>query len=282
MVSMELFYCIHRALRTVFQHLKSPYISTVGTLQLLLLLYLHSAYALKCTFRFGSSTHTNCKMDEPIGLQLEKIHTYLLTELEAKTSDEIERATGISIYGNSEVHMSLTGERSKVVQEKDGRWRWKSKYFLKDREGLFQLLANSPDGIIEKDLYDTYKGIKDDIAKLKRRNIVIQIKNVLYPRDDRLEPETPVDEDVKARMNTLVVPSIFEVSKYLVENNLKAAGAHDTHEVTTVVNPRKRPKRRTNTKRKVRKYKITNTHMEASGIDLHKDYNPGGKDSAFS
>jgi len=222
-------------------------------------------------------------MDEPIGLKLSKIHTYLLAELEAKTVEEIEEATGVNIYGDSEVHISLTGANAKVIQEKDGRWRWKSKYFLKDRVSLFQLLANSPDGIIEKDLYDTYKGIKNDIAILKQRDIVIQIKNVLYPRDHRLEPATPIDTDVVARMNGLQVPNAFEVSKYLVENKLKNApdGGDGAYEVTTVVNPRKRPKRQNN-KRKNRRYKITNTHMEASGIDLHKDYNPGGKDSAFS
>lgn len=221
-------------------------------------------------------------MDEPIGAKLEKIHSYLLEELEAKTVEEIEEATGIDICADSEVHMSLTGERAKVYQEKDGRWRWKSKYFLKDRVGLFQLLANSPDGIIEKDLYDTYKGIRKDIAILKKRDIVIQIKNVLYPRDHRLEPAEPIDVDVIEKMNGMQVPSMFEVSKYLVENKLKNASANDKYEVTTVVNPRKRPKRQNNSRRKNRRFKLTNTHMEASGIDLHKDYNPGGKESAFS
>lgn len=215
----------------------------------------------------------------PIGRQLEVLQTYLRTELKPKSSEEILEATGVDIDGNEDVLHSLTDAESKVVQEKDGRWRWKSMYHVRNREDLFMLLSRSSDGIVEKNLFDSYKGVVEDVAKLKRSLIVYEVRNgsrsVLYPRDRRLELD--IAQDVKEKYNSVKVPDAIEVHRYLVENKLK--DRNDTAGVP-VVQPitRKRPKR--TVKRKSKKIKLTNTHMANSGIDLNQDYG-GGADSAF-
>lgn len=216
----------------------------------------------------------------PVGMQLERVHKFLKEELRPLSSDEIMAETGVDIDGNAEILHSLTGASSKVVQEKDGRWRWRSAFYLRSRNDLFALLSRTPDGILEKKLLDSYKGVRNDLHKLKTRQVVYEIKagnrNVLYPRDTRLE--TQVSPDVVKRYTSLKVPTdAIDIHRYLVAHGLKAEG--DTAGVAVTAPPsRKRPKRQV--KRKARRIKLTNTHMANSGIDLNKDFKPG-KDSAF-
>ncbi len=215
----------------------------------------------------------------PIGMQLERLQTYLRSELKPKTSEEVYAATGVDIDGNEQVLHALADAESKVVQERDGRWRWRSMYHVRTREELFMLLSRSSDGIVEKNLLDSYRGVDADIAQLKRSLLVYEVRNgsrvVLYPRDRRLE--LPIAQDVVDKYNSVKVPDALEVHRYLVKNNLK--DSQDTSGIA-VVQPvtRKRPKRQV--KRKSRRIKLTNTHMANSGIDLNQDYG-GGADSAF-
>eukprot|EP00171_Calliarthron_tuberculosum_P008242 IDg8242t1 len=215
----------------------------------------------------------------PIGMQLEKVHKFLKDELRPLSSEDILKETGVDIDGTSEIHHSLTGKESKVVQEKDGRWRWRSAFYLRSRNDLFALLSQTPDGIVERKLLDSYKGVRDDLNKLKTRQVVYDIKagnrTVLYPRDTRLE--TVVAPDVTKKYTSLRLPDAIEIHRYLVEHGVKDKA--DTAGVAVAVPvARKRPKRQM--KRKARRIKLTNTHMANSGIDLNKDFKPG-KDSAF-
>lgn len=220
--------------------------------------------------------------DLPIGLQLSRIHNFLRNELLPYTSAEILKQTGVDIDGNPEVLYSLTGDASKVIREKDGKWRWASKYQLRNFNHLLSLMGRSTDGVNEKDLLDSYKGVKQDIAKLKKRGAVYEIKSgarlLLFPRDPRLDIE--ISDEVKERYKKVSVPDAIEVHRYLVAEGLK-----DTNDTTGVkiAQPvsRKRPSSRKDSKRRARRIKLTNTHMANTGIDLSKDFDPG-KDSAFS
>lgn len=214
-------------------------------------------------------------------MQLEKVQKYLRKELAPKTNEEILEATGVDIDSNDQIVHSLSADASKVIQEKDGRWRWKSKYYLRSRQDLFSLFVRSnPDGILEKDLLESYKGVDEDIKVLKRKDLVYVVgsgmRTVLYLRDTRLELK--VSAEVIEEYNSVKLPHAIEVHKYLVDNGLK--DSDDTAGITIAKNVvRKRPKRQT--KRKARKVKLTNTHMAGSGIDLNQDFKPA-KDSAFS
>lgn len=219
--------------------------------------------------------------DVPTGIQLVRIHNFLARELEAFSSEEILRATNVDIERSPDILHSLTGEKSKVIREKDDKWRWASKYQVRDFSQLIALLARSTDGICEKDLYDSYKGVKDDLKKLKKKCAVYEIKSgsriLLFPHDPRLDVQ--VSDDLKEQYNRMSLPDAIEVHRYLVEKGLK-----DTEDATGVkiAQPvtRKRPSKRGDRARRAKKIKLTNTHMENTNIDLSKDFNTG-KESAF-
>lgn len=216
------------------------------------------------------------------GLQLAKIHEFLRSKLESFSSEEILKEIGIDIESSPEILLSLNGDESKVLREKDGKWRWASKYQLRNFSHLLSLIARSSDGVNERDLYDSYHGIKKDIAKLKQRGAVYEIKSgsktLLFPRDPRLE--LTISTEILNCYNQVSLPDSIEVHRYLVEKGLKQTDDATGVRIAQPVS-RKRPSSRGGNKRKQRKIKLTNTHMLNSGIDLSKDYNPG-KDSAFN
>lgn len=215
------------------------------------------------------------------GMKILKVHKFLERELESFTSEEILKATGIDIENSPVIFNSLTGDASKVLREKDGRWRWASKYQLTNLNHLISLIARSPDGVCEKDLYDSYKGVKDDIKKLKAKRAVHEIKNgsrvLLFPRNAQLS--VPISDELKQKYRSIILPEDdIEVHRYLVARNLKKTDDINGVKISQPV-ARKRPSRR-NDRKKAKKIKLTNTHLDGSGIDLSKDYNTG-KDSAF-
>lgn len=216
----------------------------------------------------------------PVGMQLERVHKFLKAELRPLTSSEILTATGVDIDGNAEILQSLTDEKSRVGQEKDGRWRWRSEFFLRNFNDLLAKMVQSPDGIAERRLLDAYKGVAGDIEKLKKRGVVHEVKAgtkvILYPRDGRMELD--VSEDVREKYNSVKLPDAIDVHRELVSAGLKDSdGAGGVISISQPV-ARKRPKRQV--QRKNRRIKLTNTHMANSGIDLNKDFKHG-KDSAF-
>lgn len=220
--------------------------------------------------------------DLPIGLQLSRIHTFLKEELLPYSSKEILEKTGVDIDGSPDIISSLTGDASKVMKEKDGKWRWVSKYQLRNFNHLLSLMARSSDGVNEKDLYDSYKGVKDDIKKLKKREAVYEIKSgskvLLFPRDGRFE--ISISDEVKKRYKEVRLLDPVEIHRYLVAQGLKESDDATGVKISQPIS-RKRPSTRQAGRRRTRKIKLTNTHMANSGIDLNKDYNTG-KASAFN
>lgn len=219
-------------------------------------------------------------MAELPGIQLEKVHVYLKKELQPFTSAEILEATGVDIEASPELLVSLQDKSSKVRREEDGRWRWKSRHYLTGLNGLLQLFAQATEGIIETSLYDSYKGVKDDIAKVKSRGAVYALKagskTVLHRREPHLEIR--VSEAVKSRYSAIPMLDPIETHRYLIEKGLKEST--DVHG-TSVSAPvsRKRPKK--SDKKRSKRVKLTNVHLRDSGIDLTSDYQHGKK-SAFS
>jgi hypothetical protein len=219
-------------------------------------------------------------MAELPGLQLSKVHNHLLKELRSLTSAEILEATGVDIEGSPELLLSLQDPVSKVRREPDGRWRWKSRHYLTGLNDLIQLFSHAQEGIVENSLYDSYRGVKEDIAKLKARGGVYALKSgsryVLYRRDQHLE--MTVSDEVRKRYNSVSIPDAIEVHRYLVANGLKDSDdATGTRVAAPVV--RKRPKKQE--QKRSKRVKLTNSHLENLGINLNEDYQHG-KGSAFS
>lgn len=220
--------------------------------------------------------------DLPIGMQLQKIHHFLKTELIPYTSNEIFEKTGIDIDGSPDILTSLTGEKSGVIRDKKGKWRWASKYRLQNINDLISLMARSSDGVGEKDLYDSYRGVKEDIKKLKKRGLFYEIKSgsriILFTRDPRLDVK--VSDEVKKKYKEVRVPDPIEVHRYLVANGLKKTDDKTGVKIAAPV-ARKRPSARQGGRRRNRRIKLTNTHMEDSNINLDRDF-VSNKASAFN
>lgn len=238
---------------------------------------------LSYPLRSHKRTASLSAMDEtPIGLQLQKIHKFLSTELESFTSQDILKRTGVDIDRSPQIFLSLTDDKSKVLREHDGKWRWASKYQVKDFNSLIALIGRSYDGVCEKDLLDSYKGVKEDIKKLREKDAIMEMKSgskvLLFPQHENLQSK--VSDKMKEIYSKVSLPDEIEIHRYLV-----TAGIKKTDDVTgiKISQPvaRKRPGRRNDKKRRAKKIKLTNTHMTGSNIDLSKDFNTG-KDSAFN
>ena len=222
----------------------------------------------------------NTMEDVPIGLQLHRIHGYLKEELRPVTSSEIFQATGVDISNSEEILQSLTGEGSKVLRLPDGTWRWKSKHTIRNRDELIALLKRSPLGIVESELYDTYKGVKSDLDGIKKMEepmvYVIRDRNksVLFPREKKLELK--IDSSLKEKWLSVSLPDPMTIHQHLVDNglkeNIKGSGGLSIAPIIRKRPAKKRKKRR-------RSVKLTNVHMLGSGIDLTKDLDVGN--SAF-
>lgn len=218
--------------------------------------------------------------DLPVGLKLERIHKFLAIELDAFSSEEILQHTGVDIENTPAILDSLTGDASKVLREKNGKWRWASKFQLTNSIELRSLIGRSLDGVSERDLFDSYKTVKDDIRMLKKKNAVYEVKSgsrtLLFPRDPRLNVD--VSEELQTRYKQVPLLEEIEVHRYLVANGLKQT---DDANGVSIAQPvaRKRPGKRTDRKRSKR-VKLTNQHMVGSNVDLTKEYD-AGKESAF-
>lgn len=213
-------------------------------------------------------------------MQLNKIHNLLREELRPMTSAEILESTGVDIESSPELLLSLEGEESKVRRDENGRWRWKSKHYLRGRNDLLQLFSLAQEGIPESVLLDSYKGVKVDIAKLKESGGIYALKSgsrtVLHRRDKHLE--TAVSSEVRDRYNAVPLPDAIEVHRYLMKHGLKFSDDTRGTRVSASVT-RKRPVK--TGKQRAKRVKLTNTHLINSGIDLSKDYQHG-KSSAFN
>jgi hypothetical protein len=221
-------------------------------------------------------------MAELPGMQLSKVHAYLRQELRPCSSQHIFAATGVDIEASSELLLSLLGAGSKVRREPDARWRWKSRHYLTGLNDLLHFFSMAEEGVVEAVLLDSYRGVKDDLAKLKANGGVYALKSgsktVLHRRDRHLETE--VSEPVRNRYNRVSVPDAIEVDRYLVREGLKDSSGGLAGSGVGALVPRKRPRKKGETAR-AKRVKLTNTHMTNSGIDLSKDYKHG-KGSAFS
>jgi hypothetical protein len=215
-------------------------------------------------------------------MQLSKVHTFLREELRPLTSAQVLAATGVNIDASPELVLSLLGEGSKARREPDGRWRWKSRHYLTGINDLIQFFSMADEGVVETVLLDSYRGVKEDLSKLKANGGVYALKSgsrtVLHRRDRHLE--TTVSEAVRSRYNSLGLPDAIEIDRYLVREGLKEGGIGIGGSSVGALVPRKRPRKKGDNAR-AKRVKLTNTHMTNSGIDLSKDYKHG-KGSAFS
>jgi len=219
----------------------------------------------------------------PIGALMHSILKLLQTELRPLSSAEIQSHIGVDVLNHPAMLENLKAN-PKILREPDGRWRWKSKYYLRNSDDLLALLRRSTEPIVASELYDAYKGIKADIESLLNEapRQVIAIKNassgktLLMNYEPRLFIQ--VSEDIITKWNEIRVPDANDTHRFLVQHGLKSGSALLQASGNMFI--RKRPKRQD--QKKSKRVKLTNVHMEGTGIDLTKDLDlKNGKPSAF-
>mmetsp|Transcript_6031 Transcript_6031/g.10845 ORF Transcript_6031/g.10845 Transcript_6031/m.10845 type:complete len:249 (-) Transcript_6031:73-819(-) len=231
----------------------------------------------------------------PTGALIHSILKLLQTELKPMSSQEIKSKLGpaYDLAGNATLRDNLKAN-PKVLREPDGRWRWKAKYYLRNKDDLLAFLSQTTIPIIIPELYDSYKGVKEDIEDIikennPRRVIVIKNpalnKNMLFNYDPKLFVH--VEDEIKAKYNQIRLPAdMKDVHRLLLQTGLKV---DETMEVgpdgelrANMVHTYMRKRSKKHEARKSKRVKLTNVHMEGTNIDLTRDVDlKPGKASAF-
>jgi hypothetical protein len=227
---------------------------------------------------------------EPLGAQLHKVLRYLKKELRPVSPEEIEEALQIRLQRDSELWVNLVGN-PRVLLESDGRWRWRSKYYLRNRDDLLNLLKTSVEGIPVSELQDSYRDALRDIRELAyERNppLILAFRPSEHTKEVILFPNDPtlyvrISEQVRKLWQSIPIPDSSVVYDYLLQRGLKQGSNHEAVRAALVptgaqrppqLKRRARPGARSSGSSSTRRIRLTNVHLEGTGIDLSRDYEP--------
>ncbi|KAF6003562.1 hypothetical protein F1559_002663 [Cyanidiococcus yangmingshanensis] len=222
---------------------------------------------------------------EPLGVRIHKVLRYLKRELRPVAPDEIEQALQLELQRGSELWSNLVAN-PRVLLESDGHWRWRSKYYLRNRDDLLNLLKQTTDGIPVSELLDSYKDALRDIHQLayeRRPPLILAFRPsdhakevILFPNDPALYAD--ISDQVRKLWQSIHVPDRSVVYDYLVQHGLKR-NPDGKEALAALASGMQRPpllKRRVRTGAgsSSRRIRLTNVHLEGTGIDLSRDYEP--------
>uniref|UniRef100_A0A7S3EFD7 TFA2 Winged helix domain-containing protein n=1 Tax=Rhodosorus marinus TaxID=101924 RepID=A0A7S3EFD7_9RHOD len=213
---------------------------------------------------------------QTLNMQIKSVLDVLRKELRPMTPEEIEKILGTDIVNNQELRKNVESS-TKFLRERDGRWRWKSQYYIRNKDELLVFLRKRHDGVPRAALDDCYKGVTDDMKDIinsKPREVIVlknstDKKEIVYPYESALS--LPVSDDIRGMWETIHAPDRIEVHRYLIENGVKKGKVEDFPQLA--IN-RRRP--RGQKARSNKRMKLTNVHLEGTGIDLQED--PTAKD----
>ncbi|GJQ13598.1 hypothetical protein GpartN1_g5389.t1 [Galdieria partita] len=220
--------------------------------------------------------------EKPLGLVLLSILQYLQSELRPVSPQELKDKLHIDVEADPELKENLK-TNPRILIEPDGRLRWKSKYFLRNKEDLLAVIQRNPVGIDKKDLLDAYKGVEEDLENLLHSQPpqVFCIRNNFYKQEFIFPAEPkwfyPVSDDVRQLWYEIRVPDPVDVHRHLMSRGLKRVSQENRQPESVVV--RKRPQ--SYKARKVgRRAKLTNEHLEGTALDPNQVIE--NKNSPFS
>uniref|UniRef100_A0A7S2ZS69 TFIIE beta domain-containing protein n=1 Tax=Rhodosorus marinus TaxID=101924 RepID=A0A7S2ZS69_9RHOD len=99
---------------------------------------------------------------QTLNMQIKSVLDVLRKELRPMTPEEIEKILGTDIVNNQELRKNVESS-TKFLRERDGRWRWKSQYYIRNKDELLVFLRKRHDGVPRAALDDCYKGVTDDM-----------------------------------------------------------------------------------------------------------------------
>jgi hypothetical protein len=208
--------------------------------------------------------------ERPLGLVLLSILKYLRCELRPVSLEELKEKLNINIEADPELVENLK-TNPRILIEPDGRFRWKSKYFLRNKDDLLAVIRRNPNGIDKKDLLDAYKGVEEDLEQLLHSQppCILCIRNNFYKQEYLFPAEPkwwyPVSEHVRQLWSEVRVPDPVDVHRHLTSRGLKQVSQKSVQPQRAVV-VRKRPKSY-DTRKARRRAKLTNEHLEGTALD---------------
>eukprot|EP00033_Pygsuia_biforma_P004055 GCRY01004443.1.p1 GENE.GCRY01004443.1~~GCRY01004443.1.p1 ORF type:complete len:337 (+),score=85.06 GCRY01004443.1:178-1188(+) len=227
-----------------------------------------------------SITQMQVKRARPMPILLKIVMDYLSTVRQPLTTSKILLIRNLDLSENDkQFHELLEQLRKKPTVHYDSEtdtYTYQSKYTVRNKTQLLHLVSDSREGIVEKDLADAYPNSLEDVKALINEKQIMAVPNsdlkcsVLFPREHRYHLE--VDEQFISLWKETEVPDEVDTERALEQAQLGAMGTVRTAVVTRRSDARGPAKK----KRRTRKTKLTNTHLDGL-FDLSKDYLPAGE-----
>ncbi|KAG9450367.1 hypothetical protein H6P81_010332 [Aristolochia fimbriata] len=227
-----------------------------------------TARAPPAPIKFSNDTerlqHINSIRKAPVGAQLKRVVALLFETREALTPDEINVRCYVDVKANKAVFDSL--RNNPKVSYAGGRFSFKAKHDLKDKNQLLNLIRARPDGISVIDLKDAYPSVVEDLQALKAAGQIWLLSNfdsqedIAYPNDPRAIIK--VDDDLKQLFRGIELPrDMIDIEKDLQKNGMKPATNTAQRKAAAQFqgipsNPKPKKKRATN-----KRTKLTNAHL---------------------
>ncbi|KAL3150968.1 hypothetical protein ABBQ32_000711 [Trebouxia sp. C0010 RCD-2024] len=196
----------------------------------------------------------------PIGKQLKDIVDHLESVRLARTPEQLREATQHDVTGNEELYKQVRSN-PKIHLTADGKYEYKPEHELRNADELLTLLLRHPQGMLAGQIKDAYKGILDDVKKLKDDGKVWCIFNaerkeeVFFPRDSK--PQVAISQDLVDFWHNIKVPEDpAVVIEELQKAKLPAAARKVARKRVTLP-----PKERKRGRRTVNMATATNQHM---------------------
>lgn len=196
----------------------------------------------------------------PIGKQLKDVVDHLESSRKALTAEELKEAVQHDVVGNKELYDVLSNN-FKIRINPDGRYEYKPSHELQNVDEVLTLVSKHPHGVMAGQIKDAYKGVSEDVKRLKEEGKVWCIHNasekddVLFPKD--ATPLITLSQDLVDFWHATKVPEDpAQVIEELQKAKLPAAPRKVARK--RVALPPKESKKR---KRAVNLATATNQHM---------------------
>ncbi|CAJ1937479.1 unnamed protein product [Sphenostylis stenocarpa] len=209
--------------------------------------------------------HINSIRKAPVGAQMKRVIDLLLETRQALTPEQINEACYVDMKANKDVFENL--RKNPKVNYDGQRFSYKSKYGLKDKTELLQLIRKYPEGLAVIDLKDAYPTVMEDLQALKAAGQIWLLSNfdsqedIAYPNDPKVHIK--VDDDLKQLFRSIELPrDMIDIEKDLQKNGMKpATNTAKRRSAAQIQGISSKPKPKKKKSEINKRTKLTNAHL---------------------
>ncbi|KAK7399235.1 hypothetical protein VNO78_10414 [Psophocarpus tetragonolobus] len=209
--------------------------------------------------------HINSIRKAPVGAQMKRVIDLLLETRQALTPEQINEACYVDMKANKDVFENL--RKNPKVNYDGQRFSYKSKYGLKDKTELLQLIRKYPEGLAVIDLKDAYPTVMEDLQALKAAGQIWLLSNfdsqedIAYPNDPKVHIK--VDDDLKQLFRSIELPrDMIDIERDLQKNGMKpATNTAKRRSAAQIQGISSKPKPKKKKSEISKRTKLTNAHL---------------------